>query len=48
MLTLSDYAGYEAGKKFTIGLHLGMSSVKADATIEDWEHAVDIDATDSP
>ena len=27
----------EAGKKYTIGLHLGMRSVKADATIAAWE-----------
>ena len=48
VLTLSDYGGYEAGKKYAISLHLGMSSVNAEATIEDWEPAVDIDATDSP
>ena len=29
----------EAGKKYTIGLHLGMRSVKADATIAAWEPA---------
>ncbi len=48
VLTLSDYGGYEAGKKYAISLHLGMSSVNAEATIEDWDPAVDIDATDSP
>jgi hypothetical protein len=25
-----------AGKKYTITLHLGMTSVKADATVKDW------------
>jgi hypothetical protein len=27
----------EAGKKYTINLHLGMTSVKASATIETWK-----------
>ena len=35
----TDALKLEAGKKYTINLHLGMSQVEFDATVEDWDEA---------
>jgi len=39
-LTSGDAMKLEAGKKYTIQLHLGLSQVEFDATVEDWNDAI--------
>ena len=47
LLTSGDDLTLEAGKKYTLTLHLGMTSVKVGATVSDWDVADSAD-TDLP